>query len=143
MSFTFFLAAVSMTETLFERPLATYSLPPSCVSAMFHGRCPTLMVWVILLLETECPRIRQGARRTDIGHHENKNGPVDPLFVISSPDESPTPDDGMAGAERGNPVPSGTVTRCEQFVGQPVDVHYSDGTKHDERKDDGDERRAP
>ena len=42
MTRTFF--AVSMTDTLFDLPFATYSFPPSRVRAMFHGRLPTGIV---------------------------------------------------------------------------------------------------
>ena len=36
--------AVSMTDTLFDLPFATYSFAPSRVRAMFHGRLPT---WIV------------------------------------------------------------------------------------------------
>src|SRR6478672_6293065 len=49
-SLTTALAAVSITDTLLERPLATYSFLPSGVTAMFHGRLPTGMVAITSLL---------------------------------------------------------------------------------------------
>src|SRR4051812_24324521 len=51
-SATLVLVAVSMTATAFERPHATYSLPPSGVNAMFHGRLPTGMRLTMVCVAT-------------------------------------------------------------------------------------------
>ena len=52
MSFSFWLDCVSMTDTELERPLATYSLRPSGVIAMFHGRLPMGTVAMTVLVAT-------------------------------------------------------------------------------------------
>ena len=44
------LVAVSITDTEFERPFATYNFLPSGVIAIFHGRFPTDIVAITLLV---------------------------------------------------------------------------------------------
>ena len=52
MSVIFRLRSVSITDTVPERPQATYSFLPSGVSAMFQGRWPTGMVAVMVWVAT-------------------------------------------------------------------------------------------